>query len=197
MLRVMRFIRLLLACVVFVLLPYACADSGGDGDTTGPGPSSSGSNTGGGGTSTGPSSGGGGSGNTGGNNAGGAGGNSTGGGGGMPMCNMGGGGPGGAGSCVASGHCEICAEAQCTSEWNTCCSTTGCIALARCVFDNCNADPLAITCIQAMCTAELAAAGGIGGPGATPGIALASCLQNQFGTPPSNDCACCDIQVNP
>jgi hypothetical protein len=138
----------------------------------------------------------GGSGNTGGNNTGGAGGSGTGGAGGMPICDMGGGGSGGASSCVASGHCEICAEAQCTSDWNSCCATAGCTALSRCVFDNCGADPFALTCIQTMCATEYAAAGGLGGPGSTAGIALGSCLQTQLGTPPSNDCACCDAQVN-
>jgi hypothetical protein len=114
----------------------------------------------------------------------------------MLTCDPGTGGSGGSGSCTPSGDCEVCAEAQCTSDWNTCCSTTGCIALSRCVFDKCDADPYALTCINSMCASEYAAAGGLGGPGALAGIALGSCLQNQLSTPPSNACACCDQQVN-
>ena len=196
MLPVMRSIRFPLACLaLFAFLPYACADSGdetsSDDDDTGP--TSTTSATGGSSSSGGPGPGAGGSVGAGGNNAGGAGGSGVGGAGGMLTCVPGG---GTGDSCVPTGHCEICAEGQCMSDWNTCCSTTGCVALSRCVFDKCNADPFALTCIESMCTTEYAAAGGLGGPGSVAGIALGNCLQTQLGTPPNNDCQCCAMQVN-
>jgi hypothetical protein len=222
---VMRSIRLPLASclVLFALFPYACAKSGdtteedtgptstgsamgGGGMMSGPGPSTGGNGTGGMGTAGGGGTGATGAGGNGGNGGsmyvcgggGGAGGSGgSGGSGGAGGSGGSGGSGGGAAVCIPDGHCEVCAEAECTTQWNACCGTTGCITLSRCVFEKCDADPTALTCINAMCPTEYAAAGGLGGPGSVAGLALGNCLQSQLTTPPTNDCGCCSEEVLP
>ena len=180
-----------LALVAF--LPYACANpvATAEDDTSGP-TSTSSTSMGGDQSGPGPSSGGGTTTNSGGNSAGGnsAGGNSAGG------NSAGGNGSGGQMVCDPVGHCETCAEAECSSEWSTCCNTTGCIDLSRCVFEKCDADPLALACINAMCPTEYAAAGSLGGPGSLAGLALGNCLNTELSSSSSTACTCCDQQIN-
>lgn len=183
----MSWSKLSLALVTF--LPYACATSTDTNEDTSSGDptTSAGPTTTGGGTGPGPGAGGNGMGgqNAGGSATGGsaAGGDAT-----------GGNGQGGSPACTPVGECEICAADQCASQWNTCCQTTGCIDLSRCVRDNCDSDPFDLACINASCPSELAAAGGVGGPGATAGVSLGTCLQTAIANPPTAECTTCASQ---
>ena len=128
---------------------------------------------------------------TGGNGAGGSGGNGAGGSG------AGGNGAGGSGgnmmpACAPSGACEVCAAAECVTDWNTCCAATGCITLAQCAVANCSSNVTDVVCLQAMCPNELAGAGGPGGAGALAGLALGQCLETTLLSPPAGDCTTCD-----
>lgn len=177
------------ACLALVvILPYACAkssDTETDDDATSGDPTTTG-----GGTGPGPGGNGQGGDPTGGQNPGGGntGGDAAGGNG------PGGSGQGGAPACAPVGECEICAADQCASQWNSCCQTTGCVDLSRCVRDNCDSDPFDLTCINASCSSELAAAGGVGGPGATAGISLGTCLQTALANPATAECTTCASQ---
>ena len=205
----MRSVRIPLACIaIAAFVPYACANSGGETTTDDPtGPSSTTSAMGGGGMGQGPgpSTGPGAGGSVGGNNTGGnVGGNNTGGNtggtggvgtGGSGGATGGNGGAGGQAVCIPLDNCEVCAEDQCTTEWNGCCGLNGCIELARCVRDECDANPNDLQCINAQCSAELAVAP-VGSPAANAGLQLGNCLNTELQAPSTNECICCDQQIN-
>jgi hypothetical protein len=110
--------------------------------------------------------------------AGGAGGMGAGGGG---AGGMGGGGTGGgAPSCSFSSFdasCNTCVDNACPSEAQACCATAGCVDLVNCAVTSCPTDPTDPVCVSSMCSNELAAAGGLSGPGTQAALSLANCAE--------------------